>query len=227
MCGIAGSFNFSNNKILTKMLNKIQHRGPDDCQKYFNDNYMIGINRLAILDIKNGKQPMFSNNNKISLVFNGEIFNYLEIKKELEKKGVKFFTKNSDTEVILKAYEYYGLDCFNKFNGMFAIAIVDENKKNMILCRDRTGIKPLFYSQIENKFFFASEIKSLFEVPNIRKEPNYNSISLYFSLKNIPGPFTGFKNVFQVDPGEFILINKDSIVKKKFYEKKKLSYKFF
>ena len=92
------------------MLNKIQHRGPDDCQKYFNDNYMIGINRLAILDIKNGKQPMFSNNNKISLVFNGEIFNYLEIKKELEKKGVKFFTKNSDTEVILKAYEYYGLD---------------------------------------------------------------------------------------------------------------------
>ena len=220
MCGIAGSFNFSNNKILTKMLNKIQHRGPDDCQKYFNDNYMIGINRLAILDIKNGKQPMFSNNNKISLVFNGEIFNYLEIKKELEKKGVKFFTKNSDTEVILKAYEYYGLDCFNKFNGMFAIAIVDENKKNMILCRDRTGIKPLFYSQIENKFFFASEIKSLFEVPNIRKEPNYNSISLYFSLKNIPGPFTGFKNVFQVDPGEFILINKDSIVKKKFYEKK-------
>jgi len=220
MCGIAGSFNFSNNKILTNMLKKIKHRGPDDCQKYFNDNYMIGINRLAILDIKNGKQPMFSNNKKISLVFNGEIFNYLEIKKELEKKGLKFFTKNSDTEVILKAYEYYGLDCFNKFNGMFAIAIVDENKKNMILCRDRTGIKPLFYSQIENKFFFSSEIKSLFEVPNIRKEPNYNSISLYFSLKNIPGPFTGFKNIFQVDPGEFILINKDNIVKKKFYEKK-------
>lgn len=220
MCGIAGSYNFSNKKVLSSMLAKIKHRGPDDSKQYSNNTSMIGINRLAILDIQNGKQPMFSNNKKISLVFNGEIFNFIEIKKELEKKGLKFFTKNSDTEVILKAYEYYGLDCFNKFNGMFAIAIIDENKQNLILCRDRTGIKPLFYLQMENKFFFASEIKSLLEIPNIRKEPNYNSISLYFSLKNIPGPFTGFKNIFQVNPGEFIIINKNNLVKKKFYEKK-------
>jgi len=220
MCGIAGSFNFSDRKVLTNMLHKIKHRGPDDSKQYINNISMIGINRLAILDITNGKQPMFSNNKKISLVFNGEIFNYLEIRKELEKKGIKFFTKNSDTEVILKAYEYYGLDCFDKFNGMFAIAIIDENKKNMILCRDRTGIKPLFYLQIENKFFFASEIKSLLEVPNIRKEPNYNGICLYFSLKNIPGPFTGFKNIFQVNPGEFIIISKNNLVKKQFYKKK-------
>lgn len=220
MCGIAGSYNFSNKKVLSSMLAKIKHRGPDDSKQYSNNTSMIGINRLAILDIQNGKQPMFSNNKKISLVFNGEIFNFIEIKKELEKKGLKFFTKNSDTEVILKAYEYYGLDCFNKFNGMFAIAIIDENKQNLILCRDRTGIKPLFYLQMENKFFFASEIKSLLEIPNIRKEPNYNSICLYFSLKNIPGPFTGFKNIFQVNPGEFIIINKNNLVKKKFYEKK-------
>jgi asparagine synthase (glutamine-hydrolysing) len=220
MCGIAGSYNFSNKKVLSSMLAKIKHRGPDDSKQYLNNTSMIGINRLAILDIQNGKQPMFSNNKKISLVFNGEIFNFIEIKKELEKKGLKFFTKNSDTEVVLKAYEYYGLDCFNKFNGMFAIAIIDENKKEMIICRDRTGIKPLFYLQIENKFFFASEIKSLLTIPNIRKEPNYNSISLYFSLKNIPGPFTAFKNIFQVNPGEFIIINKNNLVKKKFYEKK-------
>ena len=220
MCGIAGSYNFSNGKVLSDMLDKIKHRGPDDSKQYLNNTSMIGINRLSILDIQNGKQPMFSNNKKISLVFNGEIFNFIEIKKELEKKGLKFFTKNSDTEVVLKAYEYYGLDCFNKFNGMFAIAIIDENKKEMIICRDRTGIKPLFYLQIENKFFFASEIKSLLTIPNIRKEPNYNSISLYFSLKNIPGPFTAFKNIFQVNPGEFIIINKNNLVKKKFYEKK-------
>jgi asparagine synthase (glutamine-hydrolysing) len=220
MCGIAGSYNFSNKKVLTSMLDRIKHRGPDDSGQYLNSTSMIGINRLAILDIRNGKQPMFSDNKKISLVFNGEIFNYIEIKKELEKNGIRFFTKNSDTEVILKAYEYYGLDCFNKFNGMFAIAIIDENKKNLILSRDRTGIKPLFYTQIENKFFFASEIKSLFEVPNIRKEPDYNSISIYFSLKNIPRPFTGFKNIFQVNPSEFIIINKNNLVKKNFYEKK-------
>jgi asparagine synthase (glutamine-hydrolysing) len=220
MCGIAGSYNFSNGKVLSAMLDKIKHRGPDDSNQYLNNTSMIGINRLSILDIQNGKQPMFSNNKNISLVYNGEIFNFIEIKKELEKKGLKFFTKNSDTEVVLKAYEYYGLDCFNKFNGMFAIAIIDENKKEMIICRDRTGIKPLFYLQIENKFFFASEIKSLLEIPNIRKEPNYNSISLYFSLKNIPGPFTAFKNIFQVNPGEFIIINKNNLLKKNFYQKK-------
>ena len=158
MCGIAGSYNFSNGKVLSDMLDKIKHRGPDDSKQYLNNTSMIGINRLSILDIQNGKQPMFSNNKKISLVFNGEIFNFIEIKKELEKKGLKFFTKNSDTEVVLKAYEYYGLDCFNKFNGMFAIAIIDENKKEMIICRDRTGIKPLFYLQIENKFFLPRRL---------------------------------------------------------------------
>ena len=128
MCGIAGSYNFSNIKIMKKMLKKIKHRGPDDTNFFITDNVMLGINRLSIMDIKLGKQPMFSDGENLSLIFNGEIFNYLEIKNDLMKRGVRFKTKSSDTEVILKAYELFGLNCFKKFNGMFAIAIYEKKK---------------------------------------------------------------------------------------------------
>ena len=121
MCGITGSYNYNNPKVLKQMLRKIKHRGPDDTNFFITDNAMLGINRLSIMDIKLGKQPMFSDNNNFSLVFNGEIFNYLEIKNDLKKKGIKFKTKSSDTEVILKAYEVFGLNCFKKFTKIITI----------------------------------------------------------------------------------------------------------
>ena len=220
MCGVAGSYNFSNITIMKNMLKKTKHRGPDDTSFFITDNAMLGINRLSIMDIELGKQPMFSNEKNFSLVFNGEIFNYLEIKNDLKKRGVRFKTKSSDTEVILKAYEIFGLNCFKKFNGMFSIAIYEKKKDRLILVRDRSGIKPLFYSIVQNKIFFASEIKALFEVPLIKKIPNIDSFNSFFSLKNIPAPETSFKNIYQMNAAEILIFDKYGLKKKKFWEVK-------
>lgn len=160
MCGIVGSYNFSNEKILKSMLKKIRHRGPDDTNIYMDEKCMLGINRLAILDPKLGRQPMELGD--LIIVFNGEIFNYIELKRDLKNKGCSFYTNNSDTEIILHGYKIYGKEFIKKLNGMFAIAIYDKKKKKLFLCRDRVGIKPLFYTNIGNKFFFFIRDKKFF-----------------------------------------------------------------
>ena len=185
MCGISGTFGFDSKKLINKMLKMIKHRGPDDTDYFDDKNCSLGINRLSILDHELGKQPMFSEDKNFVLVFNGEIFNYLELKNQMIKQGVKFKTNNSDTEVILKLFEKYKLNFLEKLNGMFAIAIYDKSKKKLILARDRCGIKPLFYYAKSSKFVFASEIKSILKADFIIKSPNFNSINYYFSLKNI------------------------------------------
>jgi asparagine synthase (glutamine-hydrolysing) len=213
MCGIAGIFSFKN--ILTeteliKMRDSMVHRGPDGGGLWSSENkkVMLGHRRLSIIDLsETANQPMGNEDDSIKIIFNGEIFNYAEIRPELEKCGHKFKTDHSDTEVILHAYEEWGYNCVHKFRGMFAFALWDDNKKLLWIVRDRIGIKPLFWAKVENKFLFASEIKALFSDPELKKEIDPQSISDYLSLLTVPAPRTMFKNIFKLEAGKMMIIN--------------------
>ena len=154
------------------MCDKIIHRGPDEEGYYVADNVSLGMRRLSIIDLSTGSQPIFNEDESIVVVFNGEIYNFKELREDLERKG-HYFSTNSDTEVIVHAYEEYGYECLGRFNGMFAIALWDTNRKELFLARDRIGIKPLYYTMIDESVVFASEIKSILEYEEIKREVNY------------------------------------------------------
>ncbi len=176
MCGITGIINFNKKPVERKMLQKmtrvLSHRGPDDEGIFVEKNVGLGHRRLSIIDLtKAGHQPMFYDGKNLAIVYNGEIYNYLEIRQELQKKGYKFKSQ-TDTEVILASYQEWGTDCLQKFNGMWALAIYDK-KKNIIFCaRDRLGVKPFYYFLDKNKFVFASEIKGILAHPEIKAKEN-------------------------------------------------------
>ncbi len=176
----------------------LQHRGPDGNGFHCNERVGLGNVRLAILDPGNGEQPFNSDDGKVSVVQNGEIFNFRELRQELEKLNHSFFTDN-DTEIILKAYLEWGIDFVPKLNGMFAIAICDERSNKFYLIRDRIGEKPLYYYQDNDLFLFASEIKAL--LPYIEKRVNVQALNDFLTLNYIPAPLTGFLGVFHVMPG--------------------------
>ncbi len=184
MCGIAGIFRYNNighpDIDLIKNMNNIQkHRGPDDEGIYSDNNCVLGHRRLAIIDLsKDGHQPFISDNGRFQLVYNGEIYNYIELRAELELLGFRFKTK-TDTEVLLKAYQAYGESCLEKFNGMFAFALYDSLQQNIFLARDRIGIKPLYYTIMDSTLYFASEIKALSAVPALNLSLNYQSLFDY------------------------------------------------
>jgi asparagine synthase (glutamine-hydrolysing) len=159
MCGIAGIFHFdkdrkADSKIIKSMTDSLVHRGPDGEGFYIHENLALGHRRLSIIDLETGDQPMFSEDRSIVVIFNGEIYNYIELREELKILGHTFRT-SSDTEVIIKAYQEWGLDCQNKFNGMWAFAVWDEKRQHLFLSRDRIGEKPLFYSIFENTLIFG------------------------------------------------------------------------
>jgi asparagine synthase (glutamine-hydrolysing) len=215
MCGITGIFNKSNSlsinkSVIEKMVSQLDHRGPDDQGYYISDTMGLAQSRLSIIDIEGGKQPIHNEDKSIQVVFNGEIFNYIELRQDLLKKGHKFYTK-SDTEVIVHAYEQYGLEFISHLNGQFAIAIWDSNKKELILARDRVGIRPLFYTFSDNQeFIFASEMKAIFAHPKISAEIDPAGINQIFTLwVNVP-PQTVFKNIYELPPGHFMTVNKEN-----------------
>jgi len=223
MCGITGIYNrnnsFSFDKIvLENMIAKLNHRGPDDQGFYLDKNIGLAQSRLSIIDIAGGKQPIHNEDESIQVVFNGEIFNYIELRQDLLKRGHKFYT-NSDTEVIVHAYEQYGLDFVSYLNGQFAIAIWDNNKKELIIARDRVGIRPLFYAINENQqFVFGSEMKAILAHPNFDAEIDPAGISQIFTLwVNVP-PQTIFKNIFELPPGHLMTINKKESKIHKYWE---------
>ncbi|MEX1241455.1 MAG: asparagine synthase (glutamine-hydrolyzing) [Cyclobacteriaceae bacterium] len=209
MCGIAGFSDFtkrSNESVLKAMTDVIAYRGPDDQGQFIKDlpNTILGLGhrRLSILDLSPlGHQPYFSRN--LALIFNGEIYNFKEVRATLIKKGYSFLS-NSDTEVIIKAYDAYGISCVNEFIGMFAFALLDADREKLFLVRDRAGVKPMYYSWKNDVLLFGSELKSFHEHPAFRKEIDYNSLALYFQYSYIPAPYTVFKDTFKLRPGHIL-----------------------
>ncbi len=206
MCGICG-FNWHDEELIKKMVKKLYHRGPDANGIHTFNNFSIGNARLSILDLsKNGNQPMVNEKGNLWIVHNGEVYNFLEIREELSKKGYKFYS-NTDTEVILKSYQEWGPACLQKFNGMFAFAIWDEDKQELFLARDRIGIKPLYYYLKDTKFIFGSEIKSILEADCVKKEVNLQSLYYYLGYEFVPAPNTIFSNIYKLRQGHYAIYN--------------------
>ncbi len=217
MCGIVGIINYENKDIvnknlLVKMRDIMVHRGPDDFGLWISNDGKTGLahRRLSIIDMsKSASQPMSNEDNSILIIFNGEIYNYPEIRKELETEGHKFKTDHSDTEVIIHSYEEWGEGCLHKFRGMFAFAIWDDNKKELFIARDRIGIKPVYYTKSSGRFIFASEIKSILVDPCIKREFNLEGFYHFLSFLTVPAPKTMFKDIFKLPAGCFLKLSKN------------------
>jgi asparagine synthase (glutamine-hydrolysing) len=212
MCGIAGYSGREIPGLMSQMLDLIRHRGPDDEGKFDDRDVHMGMVRLSIIDLSGGHQPISNEDGTIHVVFNGEIFNYVELKAELEGKGHRFKT-NSDTETIVHAYEEYGVDFAHKLNGMFSISLWDTRNKTLLLYRDRFGVKPLFYSALSAGVVFGSEIKTLRVHPAIDRELDFEALSHYLSLRNVPAPYTIYRDIRALLPGQMLTWNDDQGVK--------------
>jgi asparagine synthase (glutamine-hydrolysing) len=221
MCGINGfmihqKLDIDVEYILTKMNQKIIHRGPDAEGIYINENAAIGMRRLSVIDLSHGDQPIFNETKDLCIVFNGEIYNYKELKAELLKVGHVFSTE-SDTEVILHGYEEYGTNIIEQLNGMFVFCIYDMNANRFILARDRTGQKPLYYYSNKEHFVFASEIKIIVEVWDVPRIINKKALNLYLGLTYIPSPYSIYQDIFKLEPGSYMLVDSSGIQRKTYW----------
>ena len=224
MCGLAGIFHIHHDnasgaiplETLKRMTAALQHRGADESGVYIDDQIGLGHARLSIIDLTSGTQPIHNEDSTLWIVFNGEIFNYRELRKQLIDAGHHFYT-TSDTEVVLHLFERHGTRCLDLLNGQFAFAIWDTIKKKLFLARDRMGICPLHYTIQNDFFYFASEVKSLFMEPNIPRELDPIALDQIFTLWTpLPGS-TAFKNIHELEPGQFMTVDKDRINFKKYW----------
>ena len=215
MCGICGVYNAQSGEpvseqLIEHMTHLISHRGPDDSGAYLDGPVGLGFARLSIIDLGGGHQPMSNETGDIWIVFNGEIWNYQVLRKELTEKGHQFRT-NCDTETIIHAYEEYGLDCIARLHGMFGFAIWDSPRKRLLLARDRAGKKPLYYTRVNGNLLFASEIKSLLCYPGVKRQVDLQALGDFLSVRYVPGPATLFANIYKVQPGHWLLCENDTI----------------
>ncbi len=217
MCGICGIWGLDDKTILKGMMESISHRGPDDSGEFIDRGISLGHLRLSIIDLTSGHQPVFNEDDSIAVVFNGEIYNYRELKAELEAMGHKFYT-SSDTETIVHAYEEYGNSFVHKLKGMFAIALWDGNRKILILARDRVGIKPLYYAIIDGKLVFASEIKAILKFPGIQAAINKNVIDEFFSFGYVSRENTLFSGIKKLEQGHMLIIEDGDVTARKYWE---------
>lgn len=219
MCGIVGFVDKEKNKkkIIKDMADKIIHRGPDDYGYFTDKDVALGHRRLSIIDLNNGKQPIYNEDESMVIVFNGEIYNHSEIRKELEKKKHKFKT-NTDTEVLIHGYEEYGVDLFPKLRGMFAFVIYDKKKDELVGARDHFGIKPFYYYKNGNEFMFGSEIKSFLAHPKFKKELNDKSLKMFLIFQYSVFNETFFKNVYRLDPGHYFIYKDGKLEIEKYFE---------
>lgn len=211
MCGIAGFVTTEklaegDRDLLARMTRMLHHRGPDGEGFYFDDHAALGHRRLSIIDLDAGKQPMCNEDETIWITFNGEIYNYLDLRKDLIAKGHRFKTE-SDTEVIVHLYEEVGEKFSERLRGMFAIGLWDRRNRRLILTRDRIGKKPLYYARVGPAVYFASEMKSLLLVPGLAREVDYQAVSDYFSLLYVPAPKSIFKSIRKVKPAHYLVID--------------------
>lgn len=225
MCGILGVYNYSDSgkvspDLIQKMSDLLSHRGPDGQGKWFDNGVALGHRRLAILDLSSaGHQPMLSKSGRLVITFNGEIYNYQELRKVLEQEG-SYFSSTSDTEVLLEGFEKWGYAILDRLIGMYAFAIWDKQKISLFIARDKLGIKPLYYADSQGSFRFASEIKSLLADRRVSREFDYQALDQYFALSYISAPSTGFKNIKQLKPGSYAEINYRGVRLHQYYSPK-------
>ncbi len=221
MCGIVGRIEKSGRKVdeqpLIRMARSLRHRGPDEEGFYFNGNIGLGHQRLAIIDLTTGRQPLKNETGKIILVANGEIYNFQQIRQELEKRGHLFQTK-SDNEVIVHLYEEKGVACLQDLRGMFAFGLWDEDKKRLFLSRDRLGKKPLVYAETPFAFTFASEIRTLLLAPDVTKEIDPESLNTFLTLQYIPSPQSIFTGIKKIPAGHYLIYQNNEIKIERYWD---------
>jgi asparagine synthase (glutamine-hydrolysing) len=216
MCGIAGIVSYNTDaeglrQRAALMAEALKHRGPDDFGLWNDSLCALSQRRLAIIDLSEaGRNPLSNDDGSIWITFNGEIYNFQSLRQELEQLGYQFRTR-TDTEVVVYAYQHWGVDCLKKLRGMFAFAIWDREKQRLFLARDRVGKKPLFYTQVGNRFYFASELQGLLTCPEVPREVEPAAIDAYLTWGYVPAPLTAFKNIFKLPPAHFLTLDiKDS-----------------
>ena len=219
MCGIAGLYTKDKNKdeLIKKMSKRIEHRGPDGEGYYIDGDVAFAHRRLSIIDLSTGGQPIFNEDKSLVIIFNGEIYNYQELREELIKDGHKFKTK-SDTEVLVHGYEKWHSDLPKHLRGMFAFAIYDKNNNEIFLVRDNFGIKPLYYAYMNDTFMFASEIKAFLDLPQFKKKLNKDILQTYLEFSFVPTNETFFKGVHRLDAGTSLLFKDGNITTNKYFK---------
>lgn len=221
MCGIVGIVGSNGSPVdeplLGRMCDAIRHRGPDEDGFYVNGPVGLGIRRLSIIDLKGGQQPIHNQDRTAWIVFNGEIYNYLELREKLEKLGHTFYT-NSDTEAIIHAYDQYGSDCPKHLRGMFAFAIWDERTEELFLARDRVGKKPLLYAQLNGQFVFGSEFSALLLHPGISKDTDTEALHHYLSFMCVPAPLTAYRAIRKLEPAHSLRWRKGEIKIERYWQ---------
>jgi len=214
MCGICGIFDKSGRPIdremVIRMNARIHHRGPDGEGLYFDLGIGLANRRLSIIDLEGGTQPLSNEDQSIHVVFNGEIYNYIELREDLTKRGHVFRTR-SDTEVIVHSYEEWGDECTTHFNGMFAFALWDSTRRRLLIARDHLGIKPLYYMVLGERVLFASEIKCLLVDPECPREVNFNALSQLFALRYVPSPLTLFQGIYKLPPAHQMVVQSSGV----------------
>lgn len=222
MCGVSGFIGRTKDEIdreavLKNMMDKIVHRGPDQEGMYVNDQVALGFRRLSIIDLDHGLQPMFNETKDVVIVFNGEIYNHLELREELQAKG-HVFANNADTESLIHGYEEYGVGLLDKIRGMFAFVIYDMKQDLIFAARDFFGIKPFYYTTQDGNFIFSSEIKSILAYPEVRREVNEEALEQYLSFQYSVLPETFFRGIYRLPAGHYMLIRQGEMEIRQYYD---------
>jgi asparagine synthase (glutamine-hydrolysing) len=222
MCGICGKLNYDSAAevrpdLLQRMMDAVSHRGPDGEGAFVDGPIALGHRRLSIIDLNTGAQPMANEDRTVWIVFNGEIYNFPELRRELLAKG-HVFSSATDTEVIIHLYEEYGVDCLSRLRGMFAFALWDKKDRALFLARDRVGIKPLYFAETGTAFLFGSEIKSLLADPSLHREVDVQMVDRFLTFFYPAGRETLFKGIFKLDPGHYLLVRDGRVVRQQYWD---------
>ncbi len=222
MCGICGVVDLGtpavvDGAVLRRMNGALRHRGPDEEGYHEGQHVALAMCRLRVIDPAGGSQPMANENGAVWLVYNGEVYNFRELRSDLEARGHRFRTR-SDTEVIVHAYEAFGADCVRKLRGMFAFALWDAARQRLVLARDRLGIKPLYYWQRGGRLAFASELKALLQLPDLRRELDLEALDLYLTYGYVPGPPTAFRGVRKLPPGHVLALDRSGLRVERYWD---------
>src|SRR5437764_617511 len=222
MCGICGIYEYKtqrpvNQQILDDMLQVLHHRGPDDAGSFLDRDLSMGMRRLSIIDLNGGKQPISNEDGTVVTVFNGEIYNYQLLRGQLEGRGHILATA-SDTEVIVHLYEEFGEQCVQHLRGMFGFALWDKRNRQLLLARDRLGIKPLYYTQAGGRLIFGSEIKAILQHPSVKAALNTEGLNNFLSLKYVPAPQTMFEDIYAIPPGCILKCDANGVEVRRYWD---------